>query len=246
MELLANEYRLEIPSGAFPLSTDSIALSDFVRLRGGDAVLDLGAGCGTLGMLLCAKDKRCTVTGLELDAAAHSAALDNIRRNGLETRLHSICADLRTVNTLFRPGSFRCCVSNPPYFSGGPASSTLPLARREDCCSPRELFAAAAWALRCGGDFFLVHKPERLAQLCACAVEAGLEPKRLRTVRHREGGEITLILLQCRKGGKPGLSWEEAALFNSAGQPTPYYNQLYHIQEEHHGRNAVSGSHPHR
>ena len=229
MEILQNGFTLAIPDGAFPLSTDSMLLSDFVRLRCDASILDLGSGCGTLGLLLCAKSNRCIVTGIELDEAAHAAALDNIRRNGLEARLHSICADLRTVNQIIAPGSFRCCVSNPPYFSGGPASQATPLARRDDCCAPAELFDAAAWALQHGGDFFLVQKPERLGQLCGCAVQAGLEPKQLRLVRHRENGPVSLILLQCRKGGKPGLAWEEITLFDAENRPTPYYNELYHI-----------------
>lgn len=229
METLYNHYTLNFPNGSFPLSTDSMVLSDFVRLGANMNILDLGSGCGTLGVLLCAKDEHCTVIGIELDEAAHAAAMENIRRNDLATRLESICADLRTVNHLFKPGTFHCCVSNPPYFSGGPASQSTPLARRDDCCSPAELFEAAAWTLRYGGDFYLVHKPERLAQLCGCAVNAGLEPKRLRLVRHRENGPVTLILLQCRKGGKPGLIWEELCLFDAQGEPTKEYRELYHI-----------------
>ena len=227
MEQFVNGLTLSLPDGTFPLSTDSMVLSDFVRLRADAKVLDLGSGGGTLGVLLCGKDSRCTVTGIELEEQSHLAALDNIQRNGLEHRLHSICADLRTVNRLFPAGSFQCCVSNPPYFTGGPASRTL-LARRDDCCNPEELFQAAAWSLCYGGDFYLVHKPERLAQLCGCAINAGLEPKRLRLVRHRPGDEVSLILLQCRKGGKPGLIWEEASLHHADGSPTEYYKKLYH------------------
>lgn len=229
METLHNGFTLDFPEHVFPLSTDSILLADFARPGVNSNILDLGSGCGTLGALLCAKNETCRVTGIELDETAHAAALDNIRRNGLETRMHSICADLRTVNRLLAPGSFHCCVSNPPYFAGGPASAAVPVARREDCCTPAELFAAAEWALKYGGDFFLVHKPERLGQLCGCAAAAGLEPKRLRLIRHRVGGPVSLILLACRKGGKPGLVWEEAALFDALNQPTAYYKELYHI-----------------
>jgi tRNA1(Val) A37 N6-methylase TrmN6 len=229
METLHNGFTLDFPDNVFPLSTDSILLADFVRLSNNANVLDLGSGCGTLGTLLCAKNETCHITGIELDATAHATALDNIRRNGLEPRMHSICADLRTVNTLFAPGSFSCCISNPPYFSGGPASAATPLARREDCCSPDELFSAASWALKYGGDFFLVHKPERLGQLCSCAVQAGLEPKRLRLIRHRENGPISLILLACRKGGKPGLVWEELFLNHADGVPSDYYKTLYSL-----------------
>ena len=232
MEQFVNGLTLSLPKGTFPLSTDSMVLGDFLRLRANARVLDLGSGAGTLGILLCGKDSRCTVTGVELEELSHLAALENIQRNGLEHRLHSICADLRTVNQLFPAGSFQCCVSNPPYFTGGPASHT-PLARRDDCCDPEALFKAAAWSLCYGGDFYLVHTPERLAQLCSCAGKEGLEPKRLRLVRHQEGSPIALVLLQCRKGAKPGLQIEEMALHRSDGSPTEDYRRIYHLQEEH-------------
>lgn len=229
MEILHNGFALEISPGAFSLSTDSIALSGFVRLPKNASVLDLGSGCGTLGLLLCALDANCHVTGIELDESAHQTALRNINRNNLSNRLTSICADLRTFSTFLQPGSFSCCISNPPYFTDGPRSKDTPLARREDACSMNDLMNAASWALKYGGDFFLIHRPERLAELFACASNHNLEPKRLCLLRHRADGDVTLVLVQCRKGGKPGLIWEEACLHNADGTPTPYYRNLYHI-----------------
>ena len=226
MEYIADHYTLDLGPG-FPLSTDSMVLADFVRLPRRASVLDLGSGCGTLGLLLCACDPTCTVTGIELQEAAHAAAVENIARNGLESRLSSICADLRDMPVA--PGTFQVCVSNPPYFSGGAAHSKNPTARQEDTCTPKELFAAASKALRWGGDFFLVHKPERLAQLAFEASSHGLEPKRLRLVRHRPDSPISLILLSCRRGGKPGLQWEELCLYDQDGTPTADYRRIYHI-----------------
>ena len=231
MEYLPNGFTLELTPGAFPLSTDSMVLSHFVRLPKQAKVLDLGAGCGTLGLLLCAASDSCTVTGMELDESAHRGALENIARNGLHSRMESICADLRQLPPEFT-GRFDCCVSNPPYFSGGPAAQRTPLARREDCCSPAELFAAAAKALKFGGDFFLVHKPERLAELIARGSEVSLEAKRLLLLRHKASGPITLICLQFRKGGKPGLTIEDAALFDINNEPTAFYKSVYHITED--------------
>ena len=229
MEFLPNGFTLEVPAGAFPLSTDSMVLSHFVRLPKNTRILDLGSGCGTLGLLLCSQNKHCTVTGLEIDENAHLAALYNIQHNALASRMESICADLRSVSERFSPGSFDACVSNPPYFSGGPASRNTPIARREDLCSVRELMAAACHALKFGGDFFLVHRPERLAELIAAGVERSLELKRLQLVRHRQDGPVSLILLQFRKGAKPGLLWEELTLRNSDGSPTPAYREIYHL-----------------
>lgn len=229
METLHNGFTLQIGEGCFPFSTDSVALSGFVKLPKNATVLDLGAGCGTLGLLLCANDPACSVTGIEIDENAHKAALQNIAANGLDTRLRSICADLRTVPTLFSPGSFTTCISNPPYFASGPKSQTLPIARSEDVCTLDVLFASADWALKYGGSFFLVHRPERFAQICACGAQHRLEPKRVCLLRHQKSALPNLILVQCQKGAKPGLIWEEAYLHESDGSPSEYYRSLYHI-----------------
>lgn len=228
MEVLNNGFTLETPAGTFPLSTDSILLSDFVKLPANAKVLDLGSGCGTLGILLCSQDAHCQMTGIELDPIAHEAALNNIAANGLESRMSSKCSDLRCIPKEHY-GLYDCCVSNPPYFTGGPVSRNTPAARRDDYCNLNELFGSASRALKYGGDFFLVHKPERLAEICACATQHHLEPKRLRLIRHRPQEPVSLILLSCRKGGKPGLIWEDRCLFDMLEQPTEYYRTLYHL-----------------
>jgi tRNA1(Val) A37 N6-methylase TrmN6 len=230
MEYLPNGYTMELPSGTFPLSTDSVVLAHFVRLPKNARVLDLGSGCGTLGLLMCAKDPGCTVVGTELSPQAHEAALENIRRNELEDRMSSVLCDLRDLPAEFRDGRFHCVVSNPPYFTGGPASQSTPLARRDDCCSPEELFQAASRALKFGGDFYLVHKPEKLAQLITCGAGAGMEAKELLLLRHRELSPICLILLRFKKGGKPGLRLTEKSLFDSRDNPTDFFREVYHME----------------
>ena len=229
MEYLPNGLTLNLPQGTFPLSTDSMLLAHFATLPRNAQVLDLGSGCGTLGLLLCAKDSGCTVTGVELMENAHETALQNALRNNISHRLTSICGDLKTIPDFLQQGSFQVCISNPPYFTGGYQSSTCPQARHTDTCSLADLCKAADWSLKFGGDFFLVHKPEYLAEICHQAAVNHLQPKRLQLLRHKENGPVSLILLQCRKGGKPGLIWEEVALHDPDGSPTDYYKQLYHL-----------------
>ena len=229
METLFNGYTLEIAPTTFPLSTDSMALADFVRLPKQAKVLDLGSGCGTLGILLCAKDEACSVTGIELDQTAHGQALENISRNKLQDRLSSICADLTGITDTWESGKFDVCVSNPPYFTAGYLSKTVPTARHEQTCSLDRLVRSAAWSLKFGGDFYLVHKPERLAEIISTACKYKLEPKRLCLVHHKEGGPVSLLLIGFRKGAKPGLIWEEAVLHDRENQPTDYYKAIYHL-----------------
>ena len=229
MEKLNNGFTLELCDGAFPLSTDSMALAEFTKLPKNATVLDLGSGCGTLGLLLCAKDSNCTVTGIEIDENAHKTALHNAEVNGLVSRLNSICLDVCQVPSVIKPGSYRVCISNPPYFTGGPHSQVTPIARREDLLSLNDLFAAAGWATKYGGDFFLVHRPERLGEIFTIAAKHGFEAKILQLLHHRVSGPVSLILIKFRKGAKPGLKWDEQYLFHENGEVTAYYKQIYHL-----------------
>jgi len=229
METLFNGFTLEIAPGAFPLSTDSMALAALAKLPKQTRVLDLGSGCGTIGLLLCAKDDGCRVTGIELKETDHRMALKNIQENQLHDRFKSICGDFTDITAYFDPGSFDVCISNPPYFTAGFLSKAVPLARHEQACSLEDLICSAAWALKFGGDFYLVHKPERLAEIFAAACSHKLEPKRLCLMRHKEDGPVSLVLIQLRKGAKPGLLWEDMILFDRSGQPTEDYRTIYHL-----------------
>lgn len=229
MEQLYNGFVLDTPPGTFPLSTDSMLLSHYVKLKKNASVLDLGSGCGTLGVLLCAKDPNCTVTGIELSQEAHSAALENIQSNGLQERLFSICGDLRAIPQEMKACSFSACVSNPPYFSGGPVRTDNPQARHTHQCSMEDLFRSAAWGLRWGGDLYLVHKPEALGELCGWAAKFQLQAKELTLVRHDPTKPVSLILLKFRKGAKPGLKWQELCLHTLSGDPTEQYRKIYHL-----------------
>ena len=229
MEKLNNGFALELCEGAFPLSTDSMALAGFITLPKNATILDLGSGCGTLGLLLCAQWDDCIVTGVEIDTNAHETALHNASVNHVENRLNSICEDVCQIPTFIKPGSYRTCISNPPYFSNGPKSKTVPNARREDLLPLDTLFASAAWALRYGGDFYLVHRPERLAELFSIASKYNLEAKQLQLLRHHINGPVSLVLVKFRKGAKPGLMWDEQYLFNEKGETSAYYKQIYHL-----------------
>ena len=94
METLYNGFTLQLCAGSFPLSTDSMVLAHFANCKPNAKILDLGAGCGTLGLMLCAKNDTCQVTGVEIDPNAHRQALCNAQTNGVSHRLTSICSDI--------------------------------------------------------------------------------------------------------------------------------------------------------
>lgn len=217
----------------FRLSTDSVLLADFAQPRGAAEGIDLGCGSGILSLLLAVKDEKLHMTGLELLPEAAAAARENAALNGLDERMLVVEGDIRRHRALFRAGSFDLAVSNPPYFQEN-AGAVSPeaeraAARSEGSCRLEELCEAAAFLLRTGGSLFLVHRPERLSELCACLSARGLEPKRLRLVCHRAESAPSLILLEARRGGRTGLKIEPMlVLSNPDGTESEEYRRIYH------------------
>ncbi len=228
-EELWNGIRMLQPERGFRLGTDSVLLAEFLTLPPGARVADLGAGCGTLGLLLCARDANCAVTGLELRQEACALAQENIALNRLQDRLRVLQGDVREPS--LPAGSFDCVISNPPYFpvGSGKVSEEAAVARTELCLSLEQLCAAAAWLLPSGGRFALVHRPERLCDIFCTLRGHGLEPKRIRFVRHTAASPVCLVLIESRRGGRPGLSYEPDFIeFHPDGTETDAYRAAYH------------------
>ena len=235
-ELLFDRIRMKISDAQFRVSTDSMVLADFCRIKSGSRVLDLGCGCGTLGLLLLGADGTLHVSGIEIQEAAACQAQENAEENGFSDHLHIVCGDLRQAHAEIAPGGFDCVLSNPPYYppkSGHlHTQDSLSAARSEICCPFDALCAAAARALRWSGRFFLVHKPERLVDLMTGLRAARLEPKRIRFVRHRAGSSVNLVLIESRLGGRPGLQYEpDLFLYEQTGELSAEGRRIYHLQE---------------
>lgn len=228
--LKSDGYRFVYDDTMFRPGTDTFLLSSFPRLKPGMRVCDLGCGTGLLGLLLLQRQPSLQVTGIDIQPAAIALAERAAAENGLTDRLTFQAEDLR--ETSLPANSFDLVVCNPPYYppnSGKlPASGALRTARSEESCSLEDLCRAAARLLPWSGHFCLVHKPERLTDLCCTLREAGLEPKRLRFVCKTAGSAPSLLLLDACRGGKPGLTLEAPLILqNSDGSPTSEVDAIY-------------------
>lgn len=217
----------------FKLGTDCVLLSDFVNASGARRGIDLGCASGAIMLLLLTRCEKLHMTGLEIVPEAAALARENMAANSLSERSEVICSDIRRVRELFKAGSFDLVAANPPYFpreSGAvSADAARAGARGELECTLEDICAAAQWLLRTGGVFSLVHRPERLSEVL-CAMSAhGLEPKRLRCVQARAESAPSLVLIESKRGSKPGLKFLPPLLLtDQAGQESEEYKRIYH------------------
>ena len=222
---------------AFKPSTDSFLLGGFPRLRPNLRVCDLGSGAGLLGILLLQRQRDLHVTGIEIQPSAADIAEQAAEHNALEEHLTTQCCDLREVRKIFTTGSFDLCVSNPPYFQLGSGKaapdSARWTARGEESCTLEDVCKAASFLLHWGGSFCIVYRPERLTDLLCALRENAMEPKRLRMVMAHADAVPSLVLVEARRGGKPGLTIEPPLILaDASGVPTAECDTAYFRTKE--------------
>lgn len=221
----------------FHPGTDTFLLSSFPRLRAKQRVCDLGCGTGLLCLLLLRRQPQLQVTGIEILPQAAALAERAVQANALEAQMRICQGDVRDIRALLPAGGFDLVVCNPPYYADGagrlPDNSAMRAARSELFCTPEDLCAAAEWLLHWGGSFCLVHKPERLTDLLCLLRSHTLEPKRLRMVCKKALAAPSLILLEGRRGGKPGLTVEPPLVLQQPdGTLSAELDAIYFRQQE--------------
>ena len=176
-------------------------------------MLDLGTGTGIIPILLAAKTKGESFSGLEISEKSVDMAVRSVALNGIEDRVSIVQGDIKKAGELFAPASFDVVTSNPPYMteSHGLVNQDLDkaAARHEIFCTLEDVVSAAARLLKAGGRFYMVHRPFRLAEIIRALSEHRLEPKRMRLVYPYADREPNMVLIEAVRGGRPRMTVEK-------------------------------------
>jgi len=207
-DLMRGGFRLIQDPDRFCFGTDAVLLSDFAKASGREKALDLCAGSGVVSLLMLARYPNAAYTAMEIqpelaDMARRSAALNHV-----QDKITVIEGDLKNIRSLVTQGSFDVVTVNPPYMAGQGLqneSESVRIARHEVACTLRDVIEAAAYALKYHGRLYMVHRPERLAEIMTELTLARLEPKQMRLIQPFEGKEPTQVLIMASKDGGKGL-----------------------------------------
>ncbi len=219
-------------SAEHTFGTDALLLAYFAAPKKTDKACDFGTGCGIIPLLWCRQERTAKITAVEIQANACEQVRKSIELNALEEKLEIINTDLLNLKELLPIGQWNLVTMNPPYYAANTGLKSCGeaelIARHEVLCSLQEISKAAAAVLKFGGRFCLCHRPERLCDVFAAMREAGIEPKRLRMVAHCTGKAPKLILVEGKKGGKPGIKIEpQLVIKNDNGEYSDEMRAVY-------------------
>ena len=235
-DLQLNGLKMYQNPEAFCFGTDAVVLSDFVRAREGERVLDLGTGNGIIPLLLSAKTEAAHITGIEIQEESAALAARNVAYNRLEDKIDIICGDIRDADKLFSPGDYQVITTNPPYIKRGSGLCTEDakgIARHEIRITLAELLEKAAKILIAKGRFYMVHRPERLSESITEMKRVKIEPKKIRFVHSSEDKKAILVLIEGRKEEQAEMTvMPPLILHDETGEYTAEAKRIYGIGEK--------------
>lgn len=230
-DLQRNHYQIIQDPERFCFGMDAVLLSGFARAKEGDCVIDLGTGTGIIPILMEAKTDAASFVGLEIQPESADMASRSVKLNHLEDKIRIVTGDLKEAGSIFGAASFDVVTCNPPYMiqHHGITNENSPkaIARHELLCSLEDVISQASVLLKPGGNFFMVHRPFRLADILILLRQYRLEPKRMQLVYPFVDKSPNMVLLEACRGGKPQLTVEKPLIVYQS--PGKYTDEIYEI-----------------
>lgn len=232
-DLEINNYKIIQNTKDFCFGIDSVLLSDFAKNIKKDAnVIDLGCGNGIIPILLCAKTKPKKIVGIEIQKDVADMAKRNIELNNLGDKFEIINKNILDILNDFKKQSFDVVITNPPYKKRNTGiineSENKIISRHEITADLEDFIRTAKDLLKDKGEFYMVHKPERLVDILHLMRKYKLEPKILRMVYSNIDKEPTLILIKGIKNANEFLKVEKNLyIYDKNGEYTNEIKKIY-------------------
>lgn len=178
-------------------------------------ILELGAGCGVVALLLSSWRPAARVSAVELQPALAALARRNVALNALPVEV--LESDWRALPANH---SVDLVVSNPPYFppeqGRHPPDEERASARYERNGDLESLARSAAAAVKPRGAVRLIYSSTRTDDLLEALRRVRLMPTVLRFVHPRVGEPANLVLVEARPESRRPLEVEPPLIVHAS------------------------------
>lgn len=197
----------------YRFSIDAVLTAHFHQLSEEEVVLDLGAGCGIISLILRYRwgKKISSLCALEYQAQLVRLINDNFKTNGFVDTCMCIEGDVKGIRHIIKPESYSFVVCNPPFYSPSSGRSSVgeeaKIARHEVHGNLKDFVNAAAWSVKNGGTVVFIYPAEQFTRLAETLSVARLEIKKTQFIYSYP--DVTksarLVLVKCIKNGGKGV-----------------------------------------
>lgn len=221
----------------FCFGVDSVLLSDFAKgIKKNSIVVDIGTGTGIISLLLCKKTELKKIYGVEIQKDVAEMAKRSIKLNNLQDKFQIINTDINNIFEFLQPYSIDCIVSNPPYkkVNTGVKSEDerQMISRHEIKCTLEDIIEKSSKLLKEKGEFYMVHRAERIVDIMCTLRTYKLEPKQVRFVQSKVNEKPNLILVKAVKFANEFLKIDKPLIiYDEKGKYTDEINKIYNRKE---------------
>ncbi len=193
------------PRHGYRYSLDPLLLARFCReLKPGGRIIDLGAGCGIISLLLARVNPAASVVAVEINPEMAALVERNIRHNDLAGRVSVHVEDVIKLRTSYPVSTFDLVVSNPPFRTAGSGRISphagRDAARHETTAGLVDFMAAAKYLVKPSGRICFIQLPSRLPEFMAVAARMKLSVLRLRMIHSNMESPATMFMAELAKG----------------------------------------------
>ena len=217
----------------FCFGMDSVLLSDFAKnIKNNSSVLDLGTGTGIIPILLCGKTNLKKVVGIEIQQDVANMAKRSSQLNNLQDRFEVVNTNIIDLKNIYEKQSFDVIVTNPPYKKENTGiineNEAKLISRHEITANLEDFISISKDLLKDKGEFYMVHRPERLVDILSLMRKYKIEPKILKFVSPNKNKEPNLILIKGIKNANGFLRVEKNLyVYNEDGKYTNEILKIY-------------------
>lgn len=216
----------------FCFGVDAVLLSDYAKnIKKGTTVVDIGTGTGIVSILLCAKTNLKKIYGIEIQEDVAEMAKRSVKLNSLEDKMEVLNINIKDVFSVLEKNKVDVVVTNPPYKKHDTGVKNIEkrqlISRHEVECTLEDVVKNASLLLKDLGEFYMVHRAERIVDIFITLRKYKLEPKNIRFVHSKIADKPNLVLVKAVKCAKEFLKIDKPLVIY--GEDGNYTDEIYEI-----------------
>lgn len=217
---------------AFRFGIDAVLLANFAKIKKEMTVIDLCTGTGIVPFIISGKTEASKIIGIEIQEDMVDMASRSADYNKLNDKIKFIHGDITDIKLIKAITKADVITVNPPYKlknSGvlNPNDKNA-IARHEVCCNLEDVIIASRILLKDNGRMFMVHRPERLADILCLMRKHKIEPKTIQMIHPSVRKAPNIVLIEGHRDGGAFLKWEEPIyVHNEDGSYTNEIEKIY-------------------